>query len=110
MLEEQQFQRYADQTLSALARSLADAADEHDFDTDFNAGALTVEFDDPPAKFVISPNAPVRQIWVSAHSKSYKLDWKEERQTFVLPDTGQTLKELIQQAIREQLGEDVTLS
>jgi frataxin-like iron-binding protein CyaY len=35
---------------------------------------LQIVFEEPaPAKFVVSPNAPVRQIWVSALSRSYKL-------------------------------------
>ena len=62
-----------------------------------------------PAKFVISPNAPVRQIWVSAHSKSYKLDWDSVENAFRLAGTGQTLTELIQEAIAKQLGEEVSL-
>ena len=58
---------------------------------------------------MVSPNSPVRQIWVSAHSKSFKLDWDDGRGAFVLPDTGQTLTELIQSAISQQLGEEVAL-
>ena len=76
---------------------------------DFNSGALSIEFERPPGKFVISPNAPVRQIWVSAHSKSFKLDWDEVRGEFVLPGTDQTLQELMQEAIGKQLGEEVSL-
>jgi CyaY protein len=76
---------------------------------DFNSGALAIEFEDPPGKFVISPNSPVSQIWVSAHSKSYKLDWDSVENEFVLLGSGQTLTELIQDAITTQLGEEVSL-
>ena len=58
-------------------QGLTAASDDAEFEADFNAGALAIEFEDPPAKFVVSPNSPVRQIWVSAHSKSYKLDWDD---------------------------------
>jgi frataxin-like iron-binding protein CyaY len=58
---------------------------------------------------VVSPNAPVRQIWVSAHSKSFKLDWDDARQAFVLPSTKQTLAEMMAEAIGQQLGESVVL-
>jgi len=85
------------------------ASDHSDFEADFNSGALAVEFEDPPAKFIVSPNSPVRQIWVSAHSKSFKLDWDTSRETFVLPDSGQTLAELMQSAISQQLGEEIAL-
>src|SRR5216684_1794959 len=98
-MDEQEFRTRAGQALDDLSRRLAATSDQHDFDADFNAGALAVEFEDPPGKFVVSPNAPVRQIWVSAHSKSFKLDWDEVRNEFVLPATDQTLQELMQEAI-----------
>jgi iron-sulfur cluster assembly protein CyaY len=108
-MDDQEFKKRADESLNALYKRLAAASDEAEFEVDFNAGALAIEFEDPPAKFVISPNAPVRQIWVSAQSKSYKLDWDTVESTFVLPGTGQTLTELIQDAITKQLGEEVSL-
>ena len=108
-MDEQEFKKRADESLQGLYRRLAAASDEGEFDVDFNAGALGIEFDDPPAKFVISPNSPVSQIWVSAHSKSYKLDWDSVENEFVLPGSGQTLTELIQDAITKQLGEEVSL-
>lgn len=92
-----------------MYRKLTQASDHSDFEADFNSGALAVEFEDPPAKFIVSPNSPVRQIWVSAHSKSFKLDWDGARGTFVLPDSGQTLAELMQSAISQQLGEEIAL-
>ena len=73
--------------------------------TPISAERLTIEFDDPPAKFVVSPNAPVKQVWVSAHMKSYKLDWDPARSEFVLPESGQSLKQLVEEAVASQLGE-----
>src|ERR1700679_2211861 len=75
LMDDQEFKNRADQSLEALYRRLTVASDGADFEADFNSGALAIEFEEPPGKFVISPNAPVHQIWVSAHSKSYKLDW-----------------------------------
>jgi iron-sulfur cluster assembly protein CyaY len=108
-MDDQEFKNRADQSLEALYRRLSSASDEAAFEADFNAGALTIEFEEPPGKFVVSPNAPVRQIWVSAHSKSYKLDWDSVQSDFVLTASGQTLTELIQDAITKQLGEEVSL-
>ena len=108
-MEEQEFRDRADAALSALYRRLSVAADEFDFEADFNAGALAIEFESPPGKFVVSPNSPVRQIWVSAHSKSYKLDWDSVQSAFVLSGTGQTLVDLVSEAIGKQLGEEVAL-
>jgi iron donor protein CyaY len=109
MIDEQDFKKKADDALTALHRALIGAADDYGFDVDFNAGALGVEFEDPPAKFVVSPNTPVRQIWVSAHAKSYKLDWDIVEATFVHTESSDTLKQVLEKAISKQLKEDVNL-
>jgi iron donor protein CyaY len=108
-MDEQHFRKASAEALHALQRSLERASENHDFDVDSNEGALAIEFEDPPAKFVISPNSPVRQIWVSARVQSFKLDWDEGRGAFVLPGDGRTLNELIAGVIGEQLGETVSL-
>jgi CyaY protein len=108
-MDEHDFQARAAQTLEDLARRLADAGERYGFESDFQSGAVTVEFEDPPARFVVSPNSPVRQIWVSAHSKSFKLEWDPARKTFALPGGGQTLLELMARAAGEQLGANVSL-
>ena len=108
-MDDQEFKNRADRSLEALYRRLTAASDGADFEADFNSGALAIEFEEPPGKFVISPNAPVHQIWVSAHSKSYKLDWDSAVDDFILPSTRQTLTELIQDAIAKQLGDEVSL-
>jgi CyaY protein len=108
-MDDQEFKNRAEESLQALYRRLTAASDGAEFEADFNSGALAIEFEDPPGKFVISPNAPVHQIWVSAHSKSYKLDWDSGANAFVLQPSGQTLTELIQDAITKQLGAEVSL-
>jgi iron donor protein CyaY len=109
MLDEQEFKKRADEALTMLNRELIAASDDYGFEVDFNAGALGVEFEDPPAKFVISPNTPVRQIWVSANSKSYKLDWDFVENTFVHLESGDTLRTLMEKALAKRLGEEVNL-
>lgn len=108
-MDEQEFRRRADQALDDLQRRLSAAGERHDFESDFAGGALVVEFTAPPAKFVVSPNMPVSQIWVSAHMKSFKLDWDAARSAFVFPESGQTLAELMAAAITQKLGEEVSL-
>ncbi len=109
MIDEEVFRRVADEAMESLFKSLTRASDSHEFDTDMNGGALTVEFEEPVTKFVVSPNAPVRQIWVSAHSRSFKLDWNEATEAFVLGGSGQTLMELMSEHISTRLGEEVVL-
>jgi iron donor protein CyaY len=108
MLDEKDFRTRSDDTLTALQRALERASDSYDFEVDRNQGALTIEFEDPPAKFVVSPNAPVRQIWVSARVQSFKLDWNDAAAAFILPD-GRSLEALIADVVSEQLGERITL-
>jgi iron donor protein CyaY len=107
-MDDQEFRKLADEALQNLQRALERASERYEFEVDGKEGALTIEFEDPPARFVISPNSPVRQIWVSARVKSFKLDWSGERKEFVLPD-GRSLSQLIAGVIGEQLGEEISL-
>jgi iron donor protein CyaY len=94
VLSEQDFRLQADRALEGLQRGLMPMADEHGFEVELQNGVLQIVFEDPaPAKFVISPNAPVRQIWVSAMSRSYKLAWRPESSSFALD--GESLDALI---------------
>jgi CyaY protein len=108
-MDDQEFRARADAALHDLYRRLAAASDEHDFEADFNSGALTIEFEKPAGKFVISPNAPVRQIWVSALSRSFKLDWDSVENAFVLTSSDQRLAELVADVMGQHLGEEVSL-
>ena len=51
---------------------------------------------------MISPYAPVQQIWLSARMRSYKLAWSDESGTFVLG--GEALDTLVQRLAQEQLA------
>jgi len=109
MLDEQQFRKHADTALESLKQSLIAAEDSAEIEVEDQAGALHIGFDDD-SKFVISPNAPVRQIWISALATSFKLDWVESAQDFVLQKSGEKLKALVARLINEKLGEEaVTL-
>ena len=103
------FAKRSDAALEALFQALNRAAEHHDVEADMNAGALSIEFEEPKAKFVVSPNSPVKQIWVSANVRSYKLDWDDDAGEFVLPATGQSLRLLMADAISRHLGEEVEL-
>jgi frataxin len=106
MLDEQTFRRHADQAIESLKQSLIDAEEDGGFEVEENNGALNVVFEEPPAKFVITPNTPVRQIWISALSTSFKLDWSETTNDFVHPKDSLSLKPLVAKLISQQLGKD----
>jgi CyaY protein len=102
-ISEQDVRIQADHALERAQRSLLPLADKEGFEVELQNGVLQVVFEEPsPAKFVVSPNAPVRQIWVSALSRSYKLSWVPDPFTFALD--GETLEQLLQRLIRELLN------
>jgi len=110
MLEEKEFQRKADAAFEELKKRLLVLADEHDFDVEGESGKLEVIFEEPEeAKFVISPNTPIREIWISALSTSFKLGWSEGRNAFVLEKTGEDLYAVMNRVISQQLGTAVQL-
>ena len=110
MLDEKDFQRKADAAFEELKRRLLALGDAHGFDVEGESGKLEVIFEEPEeAKFVISPNAPVREIWISALSTSFKLGWSDARNSFVLEKTGEDLREVMGRVISQQLGEQVTV-
>ena len=110
MQDEIEFRRRADSAMESLKQSLIRAEDSLDMEVEENSGALHISFSDPPARFVITPNSPVRQIWISALVSSFKLDWSEESGDFLLAKTGEHLKPLVARLVGEQLGESVELS
>ncbi len=91
MLDEPEFRKHADDSLAGLKKSLYAAEDSADIEVEDQAGALHIGFEDG-ARFVISPNAPVRQIWISALTTSFKLDWSPNEKDFVLLKTGREAK------------------
>ena len=106
-MDDQQFRRLTETALEDLKQALIVAEESADFEVEESSGALQVIFEEPPAKFVITPNNPVRQIWISALTSSFKLDWDDVNNVFVLMKTMETLKPLIARLINEQLKEDV---
>src|SRR5262245_57474860 len=102
-LSETDFRKQSDAALTRLNRNLGTVAEEHDVEVLFQNGVLTIEVEEPnPGKIVISPNAPVRQIWISAQSRSFKLDWSGSE--FQLAATGESLDALVDRLVNQQLG------
>jgi CyaY protein len=105
MLDEQEFRRLADIALNSLLQHLIAREEEAEsrFEVDEQGGALNILFEEPAGKFVITPNAPVRQIWISALSTSFKLEWDAGASSFVLSRTSEPLIMLVDRLIEEHL-------
>jgi len=105
MVDELEFRSLAETALNSLKQHLILREEEVNagFEIEEQGGVLNVEFEEPAGKFVITPNAPVRQIWISALSTSFKLDWAPAASAFILPRTGEHLMALVDRLIEEHL-------
>jgi CyaY protein len=105
MLDELEFRRLAEIALNTLMQHLIAREEEAEsrFEVDEQNGVLNITFEEPAGKFVITPNAPVRQIWISALATSFKMDWDAAATAFTLPRTGEQLMPLVDRLIAEHL-------
>src|SRR5262245_57764722 len=98
-LSEQDFRVQSDVALESARRALLPLADSEGFEVELQNGVLNIVFEEPAeSKFVVSPNAPVRQIWVSAMARSYNLSWSPDTNAFALD--GETLPQLLERLTR----------
>jgi len=99
LLSEQDFRVKSDEALNNARRALLPLSDSDGFEVELGNGVLSLVFEEPTeTKFIVSPNAPVRQIWVSAMARSYKLSWSPELGAFALD--GETLPALLERLAR----------
>jgi len=101
-LSEQDFRVKSDAALQQARRALLPLADAEGFEVEFSGDTLNLLFEEPnEARFVVSPNAPVKQIWVSAMNRGYRLSWTPEMETFSL--NGEGLPAFLERLTREFL-------
>jgi iron donor protein CyaY len=105
MMDELEFRRTAESALDTLKRHLIEREEDEEagFEVEEQNGVLHIVFENPPGKFVITPNTPVRQVWISALSTSFKLEWDAKAATFVLPRTGEQMVPLVDRLIETQV-------
>lgn len=110
MMDEREFQRKYEEAFAGLQKRLSELGDEHDFEVEGGSGKLEILFDDEDeTRFVISPNSPVRQIWISALTTSFKLAWSDQANAFVLDKTGENLNQVMSRILSQQLGTSVNV-
>jgi CyaY protein len=106
MLDEASFRRESDNALETLKQAIIAAEDgSGGFEFEDNNGVMNIIFENGSSKFVVTPNTPVRQIWISAQATSFKLEWSETTGAFVLPKSGEALIRLTERLLREHLGD-----
>lgn len=110
MMDEREFQKKSEEALEGLRKRLTELGDQHDFEVEGGSGKLEILFEDEDdTRFVISPNSPVRQIWISALTTSFKLGWSDAAQAFVLDKTGETLPQAMSRILSQQLQTTVNV-
>jgi CyaY protein len=102
MIDEVEFRKAADEAIEDLKKELYAAEDGGNFEVEEEGGAVYVVFEKPAGKFVITPNAPVQQIWISARNTSFKLDLTTDG--FVLAKTAENLTPLVKRLIEAHLS------
>jgi len=105
VISDTEFDRQSTELLESLNRRMDSIADEHDVEILYQGGVLTLEIEEPRySRIIVSPNSSAGQIWISAQSTSFKLDWSESDSTFHLASTGETLETLLGRLVGEELG------
>ena len=106
-INEAEFKEKSEQAILEIERAFGELAEQREIDVEVEGGVLTVTFEeDEPAKFILSPNSSVRQMWLSARMSSFKFDWSEASGAFLLSGSDESLKQVIIRLTREQLGDD----
>jgi frataxin-like iron-binding protein CyaY len=95
-LSEQEFRVKSDEALDAARHALLPLADSEGFEVELQNGVLNLVFEEPV-------ETKVRQIWVSAMSRSFKLSWASDLGAFALD--GESLPTLLDRLTRSFLGQ-----
>jgi iron donor protein CyaY len=106
-LSDAEFQTKSEAAINELEKAYGKLADERDIDVEVQGSVLSITFEEgEPGKFIVSPNSSAGQVWVSARVSSFKFDWSDEMNSFVLAGTGEAIKSVMQRLTQEQLGDD----
>lgn len=98
-----------DTAVSRLDNALSAFIDSgSEFDTEKNGDVLSVIFDDG-SKFIITPNSPVSQLWVSANYEGHRFNFDEARQQWIDEKSGEIFEAYLGRLLSEKLGQSISL-
>ncbi|MEO6940344.1 MAG: iron donor protein CyaY [Candidatus Kapaibacterium sp.] len=98
-----------DATIRALEEQLSDIIDSgQDFEMERNGDVLNLEFEDG-ARFIISPNSPVEQLWVSANYAGNRFNWSDEVNDWINEKTAEPFRPFLAASISGKLGASISL-
>jgi iron-sulfur cluster assembly protein CyaY len=103
------FSQHYDETIRDLETRLSNAIDGGtEFDFEKNGDVLTLEFDDGE-RFIISPNSPVQQLWVSANFSGSRFNWSDEANEWIHEKDGRALTHFLDEELSKKLGKAVSI-
>jgi iron donor protein CyaY len=103
------FIEHYDTTVNALDDRLSTLIDGgNDFEFEKSGDNLVVIFPDG-AKFIISPNSSVNQLWVSANYEGHRFNFDGARLAWVDEKTGQEFHEYMSRLLSDKLGEELAV-
>jgi iron donor protein CyaY len=104
-MNDAEFVERSDLTLSKVAKWLEDLdPDEVDYTT--ADGVVTIEFAGG-AKFILSRQSQMKQLWLAAGSHGFHYSWDESRGIWIDDKDGHELLPRLAETISEQLGHPV---
>lgn len=103
------FTQHYDASITDLETRLSNAIDEGtEFDFEKNGDVLTIEFEDGE-RFIISPNSPVNQLWVSANYSGSRFNWSDEENDWIHEKQGDPLFLFLDKELSKKLGKPVSI-
>lgn len=106
LIEEKVYRRLVDEVFARIDAAFADA-DPDLAESTLSQGTLTITFP-RGLRFIVSPQTPVRQIWVAFRDRAWHFDldraanlWRDDR------GAGVELYDLVERTTRETAGVEV---
>jgi CyaY protein len=81
MIEEKLYRKLVDETYARIDRAFENV-DPDLAEVTISQGALTIAFGER-LKLMLTPQPPVRQLWVAFRDRAWHFDWDAARQTWV---------------------------
>jgi len=101
-------ERY-DETIEELESKLSQLIDNgSEFDYEMEGQVLKIEFENGE-KYIISPNSPVNQLWISADYAGHRFNWSDAISDWVNEKSDEPMRAYLSKALSEKLGEAVSL-
>jgi iron donor protein CyaY len=104
-MDDNEFRERSDDALSQVAKWL-EKLDPDEVDYTTAEGVVTIEFDGG-AKFILSRQSQMKQMWLAAGAHGFHYNWNAARSLWLDDKDGHELFPRLAETISEQLGHRV---